>query len=75
MPIIPKGARVTGPERDRLASDLRRRYEAGESIRNLINATGRSYGFVHDLLVQSGATMRKRGGDTRSKAARSRRRT
>ncbi|MFI7042605.1 helix-turn-helix domain-containing protein [Microbispora rosea] len=74
MPVIPKNARVTGPERDRLAADLKKSYEAGATIRDLIRDTGRSYGFIHDVLVQAGATLRKRGGDTRSKAARSRRR-
>lgn len=75
MATMHKNAHVTGPDRERLAADLKKRYEAGASIRDLITATGRSYGFIHDLLLEAGATMRKRGGDTRSKAARSRRRT
>ncbi|MEY9211207.1 hypothetical protein NI17_011490 [Thermobifida halotolerans] len=60
-----KGTRVTGDERSDLASDLKRRYDNGESIRSLAAATGRSYGFVHRLLTEAGATLRGRGGATR----------
>jgi hypothetical protein len=60
-----KGSRVTGGERDRLASDLRRKYDGGESIRALAQSTGRSYGFVHRILSESGASLRGRGGATR----------
>ena len=51
--------------RSDLASDLKRRYDNGESIRSLAAATGRSYGFVHRLLTEAGATLRGRGGATR----------
>jgi len=66
---LPKGRRITGGERDRLSEDLRRRYEQGESIRSLAAATGRSYGFIHRVLSESGATLRGRGGATRRKAS------
>ncbi|HEY0487573.1 MAG TPA: helix-turn-helix domain-containing protein [Mycobacteriales bacterium] len=68
-PDVPlaKGRRVTGPERTNLAKDLTRRYAAGESIRALAEATGRSYGFVHRVLTESGATLRGRGGSTRGR--------
>jgi hypothetical protein len=62
---LKKGSRVTGGERDRLASDLRRKYDGGESIRALAQSTGRSYGFVHRILSESGASLRGRGGATR----------
>lgn len=62
-----KGSRVTGADRDRLASDLRRRYDAGASIRVLAESTGRSYGFVHRILSESGTALRGRGGATRTK--------
>jgi hypothetical protein len=65
---LKKGSRVTGGERDRLAADLRRRYDSGASIRTLADSTGRSYGFVHRILTESGATLRGRGGATRGKA-------
>jgi hypothetical protein len=65
---LPKGRRITGGERDKLSEELRRRYESGESIRALAAATGRSYGFIHRVLTESGATLRGRGGATRRKA-------
>jgi len=65
---LKKGSRVTGGERDRLAADLRKKYDSGASIRTLADSTGRSYGFVHRILTESGATLRGRGGATRGKA-------
>lgn len=62
-----KGARITGSARTDLAADLKKRYEKGESIRALAAATGRSYGFVHRLLVDDHVALRRRGGATRGK--------
>ena len=67
MAELKKGSRVTGGERDRLASELRRKYDNGESIRSLAASTGRSYGFVHRILSESGTSLRGRGGATRGK--------
>lgn len=64
---LKKGSRVTGGERDRLAAELRRKYDNGESIRALASSTGRSYGFVHRMLSESGTSLRGRGGATRGK--------
>jgi hypothetical protein len=64
---IVKGARITGSARTDLAADLKKRYEKGESIRALAAATGRSYGFVHRLLVDDNVALRRRGGATRGK--------
>ena len=64
---LKKGSRVTGAERDRLAADLRKKYDNGSSIRTLAQASGRSYGFVHRILSESGTTLRGRGGATRAK--------
>lgn len=61
------GARVTGSTRDKLAADLKRRYERGASIRALAESTGRSYGFVYRVLSESGVQLRGRGGATRTK--------
>ena len=63
-----KGTRVTGADRSKLATDLRQRYDAGESIRALASTTGRSYGFIHRILTETGVTLRGRGGATRGKA-------
>jgi hypothetical protein len=65
---LKKGTRVTGSDRTKLASDLKKRYDAGESIRSLAAATGRSYGFVHRILSETGVALRGRGGATRGKA-------
>ncbi|MBW8806285.1 MAG: transcriptional regulator [Catenulispora sp. 13_1_20CM_3_70_7] len=65
---LKKGSRVTGDARSQLATDLKAKYEAGESIRALAQSTGRSYGFVHRMLSESGVTLRGRGGATRGKA-------
>lgn len=65
---LKKGSRVTGAARDKLAADLKK-YDAGASIRALAEETGRSYGFVHRMLSESGVTLRGRGGATRGKKA------
>jgi len=62
---LKKGSRITGAERDKLAGDLRKKYESGQSIRLLAQESGRSYGFVHRILSESGASLRGRGGATR----------
>ena len=61
-----KGKRITGDDRNSLADELRSRYDSGESIRSLATSTNRSYGFVHRLLSESGATLRGRGGANRN---------
>ena len=62
---IRKGTRVTGADRSKLATDLKARYDAGESIRSLATATGRSYGFIHRILTETGVVLRGRGGATK----------
>jgi hypothetical protein len=62
-----KGNRAAGVDRSRLAAELKKRYEEGESIRSLAAATGRSYGFVHRILSETGVSLRGRGGATRGK--------
>jgi len=63
-----KGTRVTGADRSKLATDLKKRYDGGESIRALANETGRSYGFIHRILTETGVSLRGRGGATRGRA-------
>ena len=69
---LKKGTRVTGADRAKLAADLKKRYDSGESIRALAATTGRSYGFVHRILTENGVSLRGRGGATRGKARTSR---
>jgi predicted transcriptional regulator len=66
---LKKGTRVTGDDRSSLAEDLKSKYERGESIRVLAESSGRSYGFVHRILSESGTTLRGRGGATRRAAS------
>jgi predicted transcriptional regulator len=73
MAVLPKGARITGAERSKLAAELKKQYAKGKSIRELADSHGRSYGFVHRVLSESGATLRRRGGATRTKAAKGKR--
>jgi len=65
---IKKGVRLSGAERDELATWLVQEYEQGASIRSLADSTGRSYGFVHRVLSESEVTLRSRGGATRGRA-------
>jgi hypothetical protein len=65
---IPKGRRVTGAARATLATELATRYRAGESIRQIATSLGRSYGFVHGVLLDAGVRLRGRGGAVRGPA-------
>lgn len=67
MADLKKGSRVTGTERDRLTATLAKKYDGGASIRALADSTGRSYGFIHRVLTESGVKLRGRGGATRGK--------
>ncbi|MFD4335865.1 helix-turn-helix domain-containing protein [Streptomyces anulatus] len=60
---------LPGPERDKVAAELKARYDAGASIRALAEDTGRSYGGVHRLLADAGVTFRSRGGAMRGDTA------
>lgn len=71
MTTLPKGRRITGSARETLTADLRKQYEKGASIRELASQTGRSYGFIHRLLVEADVTLRGRGGPTRGNNAKS----
>ena len=62
---VPKGARVTGPDRESLAGEYAEKYNAGQSIRQIAEDAGRSFGFVHGVLKEHGVLLRGRGGATR----------
>ncbi|MFF7234367.1 helix-turn-helix domain-containing protein [Streptomyces sioyaensis] len=51
-----------GPEHDRVAAELKTKYEAGATIRALAAETGRSYSGVHRLLADAGVIFRSHGG-------------
>lgn len=65
MTTATKGTRITGDARDKLARQLKAKYERGATIRGLAESIGRSYGFVRNVLEESGVTLRGRGGATR----------
>ncbi len=56
-----KANHVTGAFRTELAADLKAQYEQGSSIRSLAKTTGRSYGFVYQMLNEAQVTLRGRG--------------
>ncbi len=64
---VKKGARVTGAVRDQLGAQLVKKYTEGASIRVLAAQTGRSYGFIHRVLIEAGAPLRGRGGNNRTR--------
>ena len=66
---LTKGARITGPQRETLATQFAKRYAAGESIRTIAEDSGRSFGFVHGVLKEVGTELRGRGGATRTAKA------
>jgi hypothetical protein len=68
MAKLTKGARITGAERKKLATDLAKAYKKGASIRELAETHGRSYGFIHRVLAESDVPLRGRGGATRGRA-------
>lgn len=56
-----KNRRITGGERQTLGTQLAAAYQKGASIRTLAGSTGRSYGFIHRLLSESGVELRSQG--------------
>lgn len=65
IPIV-KGTRVTGDDRDALTDVIARKYQDGASIRAIAEESGRAYGTIHRLLVDSGVQLRSRGGNRRA---------
>jgi transposase len=53
---------ITGRDRERLTKSVVSKYRKGTSIRELADEHGRSYGFIHRLLVEAGTPLRGRGG-------------
>jgi transposase len=62
---IAKNKRIIGAERQALAAAVAKKYAVGDSVREIAEAIGRSYGFVHRLLEETGVTLRPRGGNQR----------
>lgn len=64
-PPLAKGARVTGPARSQLIARIVALYQSGQTIRDIRDTTGRSYGFVQRVLTESPVQTRPRGGSIR----------
>lgn len=62
MTQFEKGSRVTGLAREAATETAIQNYRDGKSIRQVAETFGRSYGFVHRLLLESGTVLRGRGG-------------
>lgn len=61
-PELARNQRVSGAERSKLGNELLKRYQKGQSIREICSDTGYSIGRVRRLLVDSGVEFRGRGG-------------
>jgi transposase-like protein len=53
--------RITPEERTAIAEEIARAYRAGATVKNLAAAVGRSYAWVHQILVEAGVEFRPRG--------------
>lgn len=60
--VLKKHEQLRGEARRSLAQVLASRYTAGETLRQIAEDIGRSYGFVNNIVHEGGATMRTRGG-------------
>ncbi|HEY2763377.1 MAG TPA: helix-turn-helix domain-containing protein [Pseudonocardiaceae bacterium] len=59
---IPPKTNLRGDQRIEIREQFKAAYERGATVKELAEATGRSYGSVHKLLVEAGTTFRGRGG-------------
>lgn len=65
LPALSRNQRLPDSERERVGTLLRKRYEAGRSVRELSAESGYSLGRVRRLLIEAGVTFRPRGGARR----------
>ena len=66
---IAKYSRIVGSDRTKLATAVQSKYRKGVPIRAIAAEYGRSYGFIHRLLLENGVELRGRGGPNRKRAA------
>ncbi|MFT9478733.1 helix-turn-helix domain-containing protein [Streptomyces sp. 11-1-2] len=64
IPRVPRGKRLLGNDRERVREIVSVVYKSNPkvSIRDISEATGRSFGFIHELLIEAGVELRSRGG-------------
>jgi hypothetical protein len=66
IPQLRSGQRLSDKERAQVSADLLRRYQGGQSIRQICQQTGYSIGRVRRLLIEGGVEFRSRGGGNRT---------
>ncbi len=59
---------LSGSARDSARADAAKLYRNGATVRHIAAEMGRSYGFVHRLLIESGVPIRGRGTRTPTSA-------
>ena len=69
MAELKKGSRITGADREKLAERPQAQVRLRVEHPHPGGEKGRSYGFVHRILSESGAPLRGRGGATRGAKA------
>lgn len=62
VPLLASHARMSTGQADAAGHELRTRYEAGASIREIADETGYSIQRIRSLLLAAGTTLRARGG-------------
>ncbi|MFF4283004.1 helix-turn-helix domain-containing protein [Streptomyces kronopolitis] len=65
LPKIVKHRKLTGDERVDVLKRLATAYLGGWAVRTLSERCGRSFGTVHNMLIEANVPLRRRGGDTR----------
>jgi DNA-directed RNA polymerase specialized sigma24 family protein len=64
---LKKWTRLNGDERQKFQERVEVMYtDDGMSIRDIARETGRSYGSIHNALLEAGVRMRPRGNPTRT---------
>lgn len=61
MTVTKRARSLTPAERSAWGVELRAAYELGATIQQLADGRQRSFGFIRQLLIDAGATMRPRG--------------
>ncbi|MEV0278568.1 helix-turn-helix domain-containing protein [Streptomyces sp. NPDC050610] len=70
LPPVPPRKRLRGQQRKEVAEAVVNAYDPGSaSIRDIADATGRSYGWVHQVLKDQKVPLRPRGGARPRRAA------
>ncbi|WP_079131847.1 helix-turn-helix domain-containing protein [Streptomyces nanshensis] len=61
FPSLKPHQRLTGKQREEYTEKVVKRYKKGSNIRKICEETGRSYGFIHQILSEA-KVLRSRSG-------------